>query len=99
MRISRRKTLFREAVLAHVPLLQQIRKSLASKSDGTMPLEFFRDILDEHFSEDETQKQVETALNWGRYGEIFSYDSESDKLSLHRLEHTGDSQPDLLRQD
>jgi NitT/TauT family transport system ATP-binding protein len=97
--IPTRKTLFREAVLAHVPLLQQIRKSLTSKSDGTMPLEFFRDILDEHFSEDETQKQVETALNWGRYGEIFSYDSETDKLSLHRLEHTADSQPDLLRQD
>ena len=33
-------------------------------------------------------------LHWGRYGEIFSYDSESDKLFLHRLEHAGDSQPD-----
>jgi NitT/TauT family transport system ATP-binding protein len=97
--IQTRKTLFRNAVLAHVPLLQQIRKSLASKSDGTMPLEFFRDILDEHFSEDETQKQIETALNWGRYAEIFSYDSESDKLFLQRLEHTGHPQPDLQHQD
>ena len=96
--IPTRKTLFREAALAHATLLQQIRNSLASKSDGAMPLEFFRDILDEHFSEDETQRQIETALNWGRYGEIFSYDSESDKLFLHRLEHTGDSQRDLLHQ-
>ena len=97
--IQTRKALFREAVLAHVPLLQQIRRSLASKSDGAMPLEFFRDILDEHFSEDETQRQLETALNWGRYAEIISYDSESDKLFLHRLEHPSDSQPDLRHQD
>ena len=49
-----------------------------------MPLEFFRDILDEHFSEDETQRQIDTALNWGRYADIFYYDSESDRLFLHR---------------
>jgi NitT/TauT family transport system ATP-binding protein len=96
--IPTRKVLFREAALAHAVLLQQIRSCLASKSDGAMPLEFFRDILDEHFSEEETQRQIETALNWGRYGEIFSYDSESDKLFLHRLEHSGDSQRDLLHQ-
>jgi NitT/TauT family transport system ATP-binding protein len=96
--IPTRKALFREAVLAHAPLLQQIRNSLASKSDGTMPLEFFRDILDEHFSEDETQRQIETALNWGRYAEIFSYDSQTDTLFLHRLEHAGDPQRDLLHQ-
>jgi len=96
--IPTRKVLFREAALTHAPLFQQIRNSLASKSDGAMPLEFFRDILDEHFSEDETQRQIETALNWGRYGEIFSYDSESDKLFLHRVEHSGDSQRDLQHQ-
>ncbi|HMD85493.1 MAG TPA: AAA-associated domain-containing protein [Terriglobia bacterium] len=96
--IPTRKVLFREAALAHATLLQQIRNSLACKSDGAMPMEFFRDILDEHFSEEETQRQIDTALNWGRYGEIFSYDSESDKLFLHRLEHTGDSQRDLLHQ-
>jgi NitT/TauT family transport system ATP-binding protein len=48
-----------------------------------MPLEFFRDILEEHFPEEEAQRQIETALNWGRYGEIFTYDSESDRLLLH----------------
>jgi NitT/TauT family transport system ATP-binding protein len=97
--IPTRKTLFREAALAHATLLQQISNGLASKSDGTMPLEFFRDILDEHFPEDETERQIETVLTWGRYGEIFSYDSESDRLSLHRLEHTGDSQRAPLHQE
>ncbi len=96
--IPTRKSLFRDAALAHATLLQQIRNSLASKSDGAMPLEFFRDILDEHFSEEETKHQLETALHWGRYGEIFSYDSQSDKLFLHRLEHRGDPERDLQHQ-
>jgi NitT/TauT family transport system ATP-binding protein len=81
--ISTRKLLFREAVLGHVTLFQQIENSLKSKSDHAMPLEFFRDLLEEHFSEEEAQKQIETALNWGRYSEIFTYDSESDRLLLH----------------
>ena len=42
--------------------------------------EFFHDILDEHFSEDEVQRQFDTAMNWGRYAEIFDYDRESGRL-------------------
>ena len=79
--IATRKSLFREAVLQHVSLLKQMSSSLQSKSDHAMPLEFFRDILDEHFASDETQRQIETALDWGRYAGIFEYDSESDKLT------------------
>ena len=93
--ISTRKTLFRDAALAHATLLQQIRSGLATKSDGTMPLEFYRDILDEHFAADETQRQINTALDWGRYGEIFSYDAASDKLYRQRLEHSGGAQHPL----
>lgn len=77
-----RKKLFREAVLNHVTLIQQIRNALERKSDRTLPLEFFRDVLDEHFPQEEAKRQLETALNWGRYAEIFSYDSEGDRLFL-----------------
>ena len=45
-----------------------------------MPVEFFRDILDEHFSDQETEHQIETALNWGRYADLFTYDSETDRI-------------------
>jgi NitT/TauT family transport system ATP-binding protein len=82
--ISTRKALFRDAVLAHTSLLKQIHNTLHSKADHTMPLEFFRDILDEHFASDETQRQVDTALDWGRYADIFEYDSASDRLTLHQ---------------
>jgi NitT/TauT family transport system ATP-binding protein len=40
-----------------------------------VPEEFFHDMLDEQFSEDETLRQLETAINWGRYAELFDYDA------------------------
>ncbi|MBZ5611465.1 MAG: AAA-associated domain-containing protein [Acidobacteriia bacterium] len=82
--ISTRKVQFREAALAHVTLLQQMNSALQSKSDHSMPVELFRDTLDEHFSDDDVQRQIETALNWGRYGDIFAYDSENDRLLMHQ---------------
>jgi NitT/TauT family transport system ATP-binding protein len=48
-----------------------------------MPLEFYRDVLDEHFAPAEVQKQIETVLHWGRYAGIFTYDSEKDRLLSH----------------
>ena len=78
--IQQRKVLFRQASLEHVTLLKQIDSILRRKSDHSITDEFFHDILDEHFAEDEVQRQFETALNWGRYAEIFDYDRESGKL-------------------
>ena len=90
--IGTRKRIFRDAALAHVPLLQQMHSALLSKSDHSLPLEFFRDVLDEHFPREEVQRQIETALDWGRYGDIFTYDSEADRLVLYRpAESGGDS--------
>lgn len=79
--IQGRKQIFREAVLAHVPLLQQMSSALQAKADGTMLLDFFHDLLDEHFSDDEVRRQLETAVQWGRYAELFDYDSVTGRLS------------------
>ena len=84
--ITSRRTLFRDAALTRVSLLQKMKSVLESRSDHVMPLEFFHDILDEHFTEAEVEKQIETALNWGRYAGIFSYDAESGNLRLHQAD-------------
>ncbi len=80
--IQMRKVLFRQASLEHVTLLKQIDSILRRKADHSITDEFFHDILDEHFAEDEVQRQFETAMNWGRYAEIFDYDRESGRLLL-----------------
>jgi NitT/TauT family transport system ATP-binding protein len=85
--IPKRKILFREAALAHVALLQQMHTALSNKSGHTMPLEFFHDLLDERFPEAETVQQLDTALNWGRYAEIFTYEPESDTMRVFPADH------------
>jgi NitT/TauT family transport system ATP-binding protein len=80
--IQERKMIFRKAMLANVPLFRQMEQSLKAKSDRTLPAEFFQDLLDEHFSQQEAQRQLETAIQWGRYAEIFDYDAASGKLTL-----------------
>ncbi len=78
--IQQRKVLFRQAALEHITILKQIDSVLKRKSDHSIADEFFHDILDEHFAEDEVQRQFETAMNWGRYAEIFDYDREKGRL-------------------
>lgn len=87
--ILSRKELFRQAALRHIPLFQQIDHTLHAKADHSIPVEFFHDLLDEHFSEKEAKRQLATTLEWGRYAEIFDYDSESGRMILaeHGTEH------------
>ena len=73
--ILRQKELFRTAAIENVLLLRQIVRAIEAKSDRSVPEEFFHDMLDEQFSEDETLRQLETAINWGRYAELFDYDA------------------------
>ena len=51
--IQGRKAIFRKAVLTNIPLFRQMEQSLKAKADRTLPAEFFQDLLDEHFSQDE----------------------------------------------
>jgi len=39
-------------------------------------------LLDEHFSEEEAKAQLETAIGWGRYAELFDHDSDTRHFFL-----------------
>jgi NitT/TauT family transport system ATP-binding protein len=80
--ILRQKELFRDAALANVLLLRQIRRALETKSDHTVAEEFFLDMLDEQFSEEECLRQIETAVTWGRYAELFDFDASRRRFVM-----------------
>jgi NitT/TauT family transport system ATP-binding protein len=80
--ILRQKEIFRETAVENVLLLRQIVRALEAKSDGSVPEEFFHDMLDEQFSEEETLRQLETAVNWGRYAELFDFDASRRRFIL-----------------
>jgi NitT/TauT family transport system ATP-binding protein len=80
--ILRQKELFHDAALENVLLLRQIRRALETKSDHTVPEDFFLDVLDEQFTEEEALRQVETAVTWGRYAEMFDFDAARRRFVL-----------------
>ena len=79
--ILRQKELFRQAAVGNVLLLRQIVRAIEAKSDRTVSEEFFHDMLDEQFSEEETLRQLETAINWGRYAELFDFDASRRRFT------------------
>jgi len=84
--IAKQKELFRKAAVDHVLLLRQITRALANKSDHSVSEEFFLDMLDEQFSDDECKLQLETAINWGRYAALFDWDDSRRRFVLHHHE-------------
>jgi ABC-type hemin transport system ATPase subunit len=38
--------------------------------------------LEEHFSTREARRQLDTAVDWGRYAELFAFEDDSDELFL-----------------
>ena len=91
--ILRQKELFRIAAVENVLLLRQIVRAIEAKSDRSVPEEFFHDVLDEQFSDDETIRQLETAINWGRYAELFDFDASRRRfIQPEKLHHEADTQ-------
>jgi NitT/TauT family transport system ATP-binding protein len=80
--ILRSKDVFRQQVLEHVPIVATISKTLAEKGNGTMRADFFLDLLDEYYPAEEARLQFTTAIEWGRYAELFEYDASEERLSL-----------------
>ncbi|MCA1904635.1 MAG: nitrate/sulfonate/bicarbonate ABC transporter ATP-binding protein [Cyanobacteria bacterium KgW148] len=80
--ILRSKDLFRQQALANVPVLSAMVTSLREKKSGSLRSEFFLALWDEHFPRTETERQFATAVDWGRYAELFEYDANEDRLYL-----------------
>ena len=96
--ILQRKELFRVAASRRVSLIRQIRRALEAKTNRSLPDEFFRDTLEEHFSEEETQRQLETAIHWGRYAELFDHDSATERFYIPGdMQHTASQEGAVTR--
>jgi NitT/TauT family transport system ATP-binding protein len=80
-----RKQLFAEAVLKHVPLATHIRRVLDERPGHHAPAARFLRELEDHLSESEAQRVLDTVINWGRHAEIFSYDSDTEVFNLENF--------------
>lgn len=85
------KQIFRDQVLARVSVIRRIVRELEAAPEHSLPEEHFLEPLREHFSDGEAWTQLETAINWGRYAELFSYQEEQ---GIFRLEEPETSETD-----
>jgi NitT/TauT family transport system ATP-binding protein len=82
------KSIFAEAARTRAPLVRAIVQALQTTNDGTLNERFFLDLLGRGFSEEEGRAQMNTAIDWGRYGELFDYDAATGELTLTPAPHT-----------
>ncbi|HJT40658.1 MAG TPA: AAA-associated domain-containing protein, partial [Sphingobium sp.] len=80
--VDARKAMFAQALLAHVPLAQHIRRILDERASHTAPARRFRDELEDHMSPDYAEETLRTVTQWGRYAEVFAYHEDIDQFSL-----------------
>lgn len=76
------KGIFAEQASTRAPLVRTVIQALRSSADGRLRGGFFLDLLARGFGTADAERQFSTAVDWGRYGEIFDYDSDSDQVSL-----------------
>jgi NitT/TauT family transport system ATP-binding protein len=64
----------------------RIRDVLQARPRGSAPRVRFEAELEDHLSEQYATKTLQTAIEWGRYAELYEYDADSRSLLLERAE-------------
>ena len=80
--ILRAKQVFASLAMEHVPLVRNIEHALRRSAGGKLRGELMLDLLHARYPDVEAHQQFATAVEWGRYGELFDYDADDDLLTL-----------------
>ena len=77
-----KKRIFRTQMMASVPLIGRILGELEQSDDHRVEREHFVEWLSQSFSQQESERQLDTAVDWGRYAELFDYDHDAQEFFL-----------------
>jgi NitT/TauT family transport system ATP-binding protein len=91
--IDSSKEIFARQARQHAPLVRAICNALATTKDGNLGEGFFLDLLRRGFSEDKAREQLEIAIDWGRFAELFSFDADTRQLQLELVLVDEDGEP------
>ena len=70
------KEIFRQQAAANVQLIQQILAELKAAPNRRVRRDVVLRELGSCFSADEAERQLDTAIDWGRYAELFAFDDQ-----------------------
>jgi NitT/TauT family transport system ATP-binding protein len=86
MDVDQRKKVMGEQALANIPLASHIKRVLDERPSHRAPASRFREELEDYMSEDYADTTLRTAINLGRYGELFAYDENAQTFSYENPE-------------
>ncbi|MDU0810607.1 MAG: nitrate/sulfonate/bicarbonate ABC transporter ATP-binding protein [Burkholderia sp.] len=81
-----RKNMFSHHLLKHIPLVAQIKKVLNERPAHRAPRVRFEQELKDMLSDLAAEETLDAVIDWGRYGEIFSYNNQTEIFSLEDVE-------------
>jgi NitT/TauT family transport system ATP-binding protein len=77
-----RQALFGQQLLARVPLAAHIHNSLSQEPSGHLKEEPFLALLREGMDAEEAERVLKVAIEWGRHGEVYSYNYNTGMIHL-----------------
>jgi NitT/TauT family transport system ATP-binding protein len=80
--IDERKKMFREHLLAYIPLATHIKNVLDDRVDHTAPESRFLDELEDFMPTENANMTLKTIIGWGRYAELFAFNDQTGRLYL-----------------
>jgi NitT/TauT family transport system ATP-binding protein len=85
---DQRQVLFAQQLLKRVPLAAHIRHSLQQDPAGELKEEHFLDLLRESMDNEEAERVLKVAIEWGRHGEVYSYNYNTGMIQLPEPEES-----------
>jgi len=82
--INARKEIFAQRI-RHQPTIRWIIEELQAAEEHRLAEKVFLETLQRHFTPDEAERQLDIAINWGRYAELFEFDDDRDELYLSTM--------------
>jgi NitT/TauT family transport system ATP-binding protein len=84
--VDARKQLFRQHLLAYVPLAGYVHRELEKDASHEVPVRRIRDELEELMSPEYADETLKSLVTWARYAEAFAYDEDSELFTIETPE-------------
>ncbi|MFF7634013.1 nitrate/sulfonate/bicarbonate ABC transporter ATP-binding protein [Kitasatospora sp. NPDC008050] len=76
------KQLFARNAARRAPLVRAIVQTLAATDQHKLREDLFLDLLRRGYDAEDARRQLEIAIAWGRYGELYDYDADDGEFTL-----------------
>ncbi|MDH6121264.1 nitrate/sulfonate/bicarbonate ABC transporter ATP-binding protein [Kitasatospora sp. GAS204B] len=76
------KQLFARNAARRAPLVRAIVQALAATKEHKLREDLFLDLLRRGYDSEDARRQLEIAIDWGRYGELYDYDADDGEFTL-----------------